>query len=72
MEKTLVEQTVQLATEFPIGCKVRVIDEDVPGRIEGYRMGAHIERPGELAMTVHVPGDTWVLYSDQVERVVES
>ena len=63
----LAEQTTKLATDFPIGCKVRVIPDDVLGRVEGYRMGAHIKRPGELALIVHVPADTWVLYPDQVE-----
>lgn len=72
MEKSLAEQTAQLAVEFPIGCKVRVVVEDIPGRIEGYRMGADIKRPNELAMTVCVPADRWVLYADEVERVVES
>ena len=63
----LVEQTTKLASNFPIGCKVRVKADDVPGRVEGYRKGAHIKRPNELALIVHVPADTWVLYSDQVE-----
>ena len=63
----LVEQTTKLATDFPIGCKVRTVPENIPGRVEGYRMGAHIKRPGELALIVHVPADTWVLYPDQVE-----
>ena len=65
----LVEQTTNLATHFPIGCKVKVKPDGLPGRVEGYRMGGHIKRPGELALIVHVPADTWVLYSDQVERV---
>ena len=63
----LVEQATKLATDFPIGCKVRVKAEDVPGIVEGYQMGAHIKRPNELALRVHVPADTWVLYPDQVE-----
>ena len=63
----LVEQTTKLATDFPIGCKVRVIADDVPGRVEGYQKGAHIKRPNELALRVHVPADTWILYPDQVE-----
>ena len=67
MKTDLVEQTTKLASNFPIGCKVRVKAEDVPGRVEGYRKGAHIKRPGELALIVHVPGDTWVLYPDEVE-----
>jgi len=64
----LVEQTTKLATDFPIGCKVRVVADDVPGRVEGYRKGAHIKRPNELALIIHVPADTWILYPDQVER----
>ena len=63
----LVEQATKLATDFPIGCKVRVKADDVPGRVEGYQKGAHIKRPNELALRVHVPADTWILYPDQVE-----
>lgn len=63
----LAEQTRKLATDFPIGCEVKVVAENVPGRVEGYQKGGHIKRPGELALRVHVPGDTWVLYPDQVE-----
>ena len=64
----LVEQTTKLASNFPIGCAVRVKEDDVHGKVKGYRMGAHIKRPGELALIVHVPADTWILYADQVER----
>ena len=64
----LVEQTAKLASDFPIGCTVKVKADDVIGRVEGYRKGAHIKRPGELALIVHVPADTWILYADQVER----
>ena len=67
MKTDLVEQTTKLSSNFPIGCKVRAKADNVPGRVEGYREGAHIKRPGELALTVHVPGDTWVLYPDEVE-----
>ena len=63
----LAEQITKLATDFPIGCKVRVKADDVPGRVEGYQEGAHIKRPNELALRVHVPADTWILYPDQVE-----
>ena len=63
----LVEQTTKLATNFPIGCKVRTVPENIPGRVVGYQKGAHIKRPNELALRVHVPADTWVLYPDQVE-----
>ena len=35
----LVEQATKLASNFPIGCKVRVKAEDVPGRVEGYQEG---------------------------------
>ncbi len=67
MKTDLVEQTTKLASNFPIGCKVRAKADNVPGRVEGYREGAHIKRPGELALIVDVPGDTWVLYPDEVE-----
>ena len=63
----LVEQITKLATDFPIGCQVRVVADDVLGRVVGYRKGAHIKRPNELALIVNIPADTWVLYSDQVE-----
>ena len=68
---SLSEQTKQLADAFPIGCKVRVMPEDVPGRVDGYREGANIRRPGEMALIVGVPADRWILYPDQVERVKE-
>ena len=67
--KSIAEQTKILADAFPIGCKVRVNPENLPGRVEGYQMGAHINRRGEIALRVHVPADTWVLYADQVEAV---
>ena len=47
---------------------MRVKADDVPGVVEGYQKGAHIKRPNELALRVHVPADTWILYPDQVER----
>ena len=68
---TLEEQTKRLATDYPIGCKVRVIEDGVIGKVKGYQLGAHIKRPNEVALTVNVPADVWVLYPDQVERVKE-
>ena len=70
--QTAVEQRQKLVSEFPPGCKIRVIAEDVPGRVVGYCTGGLKSRGDELALRVRVPADLWVLYSDQVERVKEA
>ena len=67
---TITEQTIELAHNFPIGCKVQILDDNVFGRVTGYQMGASIKRkPQEVALTVAVPADRWVLYPDQVRRI---
>lgn len=60
---SMVEQTQHLAEAFPPECKVQVILEKLPGRVRGYRVSA---RKNKMGLIVDVPGDTWILYSDQV------
>ena len=69
---SLSEQTKKLVDEFPIGCIIRCVAENIKGRVTGYRQGAHIDRRDEMAMTIDVPGDTWIVYPDQIEKDVVS
>ena len=69
MKASLAKQTAILAYTFPIGCKVQTLPEKLPGRVEGYRKGGHIKRLDEMALIVNVPGDTWILYPNQVKRI---
>ena len=59
----MVEQTQHLAEAFPPDCKVKVIPEELPGRVRGYRVSGYKDKMG---LIVEVPGDTWILCSDRV------
>ena len=60
------QQAIDLATQFPPDCKVRVIEDDVPGRVEGLQ---YMET--EIRLRVCVPGDMWTLLPEDIEKIEE-
>ena len=70
-EEAISEQALALIQKFPIGTQVRTKDDGTPGNVAGYRNGAKIGRTDELALIVMVPGDKWILYANQVDKIEE-
>ena len=70
-EKFMPEHSLALIQKFPIGTRVKSKDDGIIGQVTGYRNGAKIGRSNELALIVKVPGDQWVLYTDQVDRYID-
>lgn len=66
MDASFREQMHQLVEQFPVRCKVRVVAENLPGEVSGYRALAETGRRDEMGLIVLVPGDVWVLSPDQV------
>ena len=60
------QQAIDLVTQFPPNCKVRVMPEDLPGRVEGLQF-----METEVRLRVCVPGDLWTLLPKSVERIDE-
>ena len=63
---TPAEQMEYLVDTYPPNSKVKCKVTDIIGIVKGYRLGEHIKRPNEMALIVDIPGDTRVLYSDEV------
>ena len=64
------EQNEKIKLEFPIDSPVYIPKDNSRGVVKGHRKSKDIERNGEITLLVEVLGDTLVLYSDQIQRIV--